>query len=196
MRDLDRLSDADAVRRSRVDGRAFVVLFDRHYDAVFRYLARRIGRDDAEDLAAETFERAFDARGRYRPETATALPWLLGIAIRLLWHRRRDEDRRWRAYADVGRVGRGEDVDLPDADGRDVDRRLAAAVAALAQGDRDALLLYAWGGLSYEEIAAALGIPTGTVRSRLHRARRAVRDVLEATDLDVVPAPCREETHA
>lgn len=57
---------------------------------------------------------------------------------------------------------------------------LAAALAGLSRADRDVLLLVAWGGLSYEEIAEALQVPVGTVRSRLHRARRKVRQVLGA----------------
>lgn len=70
---------------------------------------------------------------------------------------------------------------------QDHDRRLAGALAGLSRGDRDVLLLVAWGDLSYEEVAEALGVPVGTVRSRLHRARKKTRAALGGDD------PTRED---
>jgi RNA polymerase sigma factor (sigma-70 family) len=65
--------------------------------------------------------------------------------------------------------------------------RLSAALSRLSRGDRDVLLLVAWCDFSYEEVAAALGIPLGTVRSRLNRARRKVRDALGGIDPTIDP---------
>src|SRR6516225_6531694 len=86
--------DGAAIARSLVAPEAFTAVFDRHYVAVHRYLARRIGRDQADDLASQTFMLAFAHRGRYRDELGTARPWLLGIATNLLRADRRAEQRR------------------------------------------------------------------------------------------------------
>lgn len=159
----------------------FAAVFDRHYDAVHRYLARRVGSDLADDLAAETFTSAFDVRHRYDAAHPDARPWLFGIATNLLRHHHRGEARRLRAYA---RLDRPAD---PDGGFGGVEARLDAGLAGpaiadaltrLSAGDRDVLLLFAWADLRYEEIAVALRIPIGTVRSRLHRARRRVRELL------------------
>ena len=178
---METRSDAQFIADSRVEPRAFAAVFDRHYDAVYRYLARRLGPDLADDLAAETFTTAFDVRRRYDTAHPDARPWLFGIATNLLRHHRRGEARRLRAYA---RLDRPTD---PDGDFGGVEARLDAsragpaiadALTQLVAGDRDVLLLFAWAGLRYEEIAVALRIPVGTVRSRLHRARRRVRELL------------------
>ena len=161
----------------------FAGLFDRHYAAVAGFLRRRLERSLADELAAETFLQAFDGRGRYDVSRADARPWLFGIASHLLSRHRRGEERRLRAFARAGQVVR-EDRGLDDADRR-LDATaaapvLAAAVRSLGAGDREVLLLFAWADLSYEEISTALGLPVGTVRSRLHRARARVRRELEA----------------
>jgi RNA polymerase sigma factor (sigma-70 family) len=174
-------SDAQIIAASRVEPPVFAAVFDRHYDAVHRYLARRVGSDLADDLAAETFTTAFDVRRRYDTAHPDARPWLFGIATNLLRHHHRGEARRLRAYA---RLDRPDDAD--DAFGA-IEARLDAARAGptiaealmrLSVGERDVLLLFAWADLRYEEIAVALRIPVGTVRSRLHRARRRVRELL------------------
>jgi RNA polymerase sigma-70 factor (ECF subfamily) len=174
-------SDAQIIAASRVEPLVFGVVFDRHYDAVHRYLARRVGSDLADDLAAETFTTAFEVRRRYDTAHPDARPWLFGIATNLVRHRRRGEARRLRAYA---RLDRPAD---PDGGFGGVEARLDAgragpaiadALNRLSAGDRDVLLLFAWADLHYEEIAVALRIPVGTVRSRLHRARRRVRELL------------------
>ncbi len=91
-----RPSDADAIAESLGDPAAFVVVFDRHFDAIRRYVARRLGVDLAADLAAETFMRAFDARRRYDRRRRDALPWLYGIAANVVRRELRDEERRSR----------------------------------------------------------------------------------------------------
>ena len=158
----------------------FGEVFDAHFDVVHGYLRRRVG-DAAEDLAAETFTRAFAA---YRSFDAARepRPWLLGIATNVVHGHRRAEARRLRAYArEAGRAAPppGDDDFAGRVDASRAAPRAAAAIAKLKPADRDALLLVAWGELSYEEAADALGVPVGTVRSRLHRARAAVRAHLE-----------------
>ncbi len=174
-------SDAAVISRSLVEPAAFALLFDRHYDAIHRYLARRVGWDIADDLTAETFATALGARGRYELTRPDARPWLYGIATRLLSHHRRSEGRRLRAYArldrpstdDGGLAGSEHRMDAAAA----VDM-LAVALERLSPGDRDVVLLYAWADLTYAQIGQALDIPVGTVRSRLHRARGRLREPL------------------
>jgi len=174
-------TDADQIAASVEDPAAFAAVFDRHYDALAGYLRRRLEPALADELAAETFLRAFDARGRYDRTRADARPWLFGIAANLLSRHWRDESRRLRAFARA--AGPGADDPGTDAADARVDARashaaLAAGLAALAPDDREALLLYAWVELTYEQIGEALAIPTGTVRSRLHRARAVLREAL------------------
>jgi RNA polymerase sigma factor (sigma-70 family) len=176
------LSDAELIVASGRDPELFAGLFDRHYVVIAAFLRRRLERSLADELAAETFLRAFDGRGGYDPGWGDARPWLFGIATHLLAHHRRREERRLRAYA---RAERRPDTDAAIDEVNDrLDARaaapvLAAGLAKLAAADRDVLLLYAWADLSYEQIAHALGVPVGTVRSRLHRARNVVRGQLE-----------------
>jgi RNA polymerase sigma-70 factor (ECF subfamily) len=159
---------------------AFVEIFDRHFDTVCRYLTRRVGPDAGEELAAETFAQAFDVRGEYDPHRGEVRAWLFGIAVNLLRHHYRKETRQLRAYARSGldpvvdHEGDAEDRLEADAMGP----RVAAALAKLNPNDREVLLLYAWAELGYEEIAAALDVPVGTIRSRLSRSRARVVELL------------------
>jgi RNA polymerase sigma factor (sigma-70 family) len=156
----------------------FEALFHRHAPRIQRYVVRRLGQHAADDIVAETFLDAFRRRKSYDMSYADALPWLYGIATKLIGRHRRDEVRLYRALARTG-------ADLVTAPFSDrVDERVSAAAAGprrarvlaeLPAAYRDALLLVAWGDLSYEEAATALGVPKGTVRSRLSRARTALR---------------------
>jgi RNA polymerase sigma-70 factor (ECF subfamily) len=180
-------SDADCLARSLTQPEAFEPIFDRHFDAVHRYLHRRAGRELADELAAETFALAFAQRSRCR-STGTALPWLYGIATNLLRRRWRAERRQLRAYGRSG-VDRWADYeDEADAriDGSSCGARLARALAAMRPQQRDALLLYALADLTYEEIAFALDVPIGTVRTWLHRARSVAQREL-AAEADALP---------
>lgn len=168
-----KLTDREAIARSLEDGKAFEVIFERHYDAVARFLARRLPRDLASELTSETFTRAFAARVRIDERYESALPYLLGIAAHLVGRHRRSEERMLRAFA---RSGCWPDS-TPPAEAADT-RDLAAALASLKPGERNVLLLVAWADLEYEQVAAALGIPVGTVRSRLSRGRARLRDRL------------------
>jgi RNA polymerase sigma factor (sigma-70 family) len=176
--------DAALITRSLCAPECFGVLFDRHAPAISRYIARRLGPDAADDLVAETFLAAFRKRGRYDAAQADVRPWLYGIATRLIGRHRRDEVRFFRAIARTGVDPAAE----PVADqvtnrvaAQAASRELAAAVAALSRAQRDVLLLVA-SGLSYQEAGLALGVPAGTVSSRLARARRKVREALGGQD--------------
>ena len=178
-------SDAEIIARSTACPEEFARIFDRHAGVLHNYLRRRIGLPEADGLLAETFLLAFRARDRYDPAVTDARPWLFGIATNLLRRSARAEARAYRALARTGLdpVASGDDR-FTDRVAERVDagatmRSLAGALGRLPRRDRDALLLYAWADLSYDEIARALEIPVGTVRSRLHRARRQLRAALE-----------------
>jgi RNA polymerase sigma factor (sigma-70 family) len=180
--------DGDAVRASLAEPERFSALFERHFDAIYDFVARRLGRTAADDVAGTVFVEAFAVRHRFETDRADARPWLYGIATNLVRRHRRTEERRLRAYARAGGSSR---VITDDHDDRLVAGaeapRLATALAALRAGDRDALLLYVWADLTYDEVADALAVPIGTVRSRIHRARRTMREHLDAGG----PSPAR-----
>lgn len=181
------LADADLIAASRHRPELFSALFDRHSGALYRHVSRRIGPEAAEDVVAETFLVAFRKRARYNAAHPDARPWLYGIATRLVARHRRDELTRYRALsrtrAETSAPADDERV-VTDLTAAAAGSTLAAALADLSAGDRDVLLLIAWADLTYEETARALGIPVGTVRSRLNRARRKTRAVLGANPLD------------
>lgn len=186
--------DSDTIAASRTAPASFAAVFDRHFDAVHAYLQRRIGRDMADELAAETFLVAFDTRARYDVSRPDARPWLFGIATNLLHRRRRDGLRQLRAYA---RSAAAPDLDAFDGiearlDASSMRRELVDALARVPAEELDALLLFAWADFSYAEIAEALAIPTGTVRSRLSRARNRIRKALEAEAPPVRRQPARQ----
>jgi RNA polymerase sigma-70 factor (ECF subfamily) len=184
------VTDAVLIEQSWHEPEVFAVLYDRHAASLLRYVQRRLGMEMADDVVADTFLAAFRQRHRYHPDRADARPWLYGIAANEIGKHRRTELRMLQAFARTGTdpvLTRGAIASHADevagrvsaaASGRD----LAAALAALAAGDRDVLLLHAWADLSYAEVGQALGIPAGTVRSRLHRARRKVREALGGQD--------------
>jgi RNA polymerase sigma-70 factor (ECF subfamily) len=157
-------------------------LFVAHFGSIYRFAVYRVGRDAAHDIAAETFAQAL--RSAERLDAARdARAWLFGIASNVIRHHRRAEERRIRAYATVKRQS-----EAPGRNGRHpaesenlLRARLVDALLELDARDREALLLFAWADLSYEEISTALEIPPGTVRSRIHRARRLLRESLGET---------------
>jgi len=174
------VGDHDLIRLSAAEPEAFGQIFDRHAGTIHRYLARRIGRLLADDLTAETFLIAFRRRDKYDMSHADARPWLYGIAANLLRGHQRAEIRQYRALARTG-VDPVYDA-FEDSENRviaatDV-RALAGVLADLPAGERDVLTLIAQAQLSYPEVARALDIPVGTVRSRLHSARKRIRTAL------------------
>lgn len=173
--------DARVIELSWDEPERFAAIFDRYFGKIHRYLARRVGVRAADDLAGEVFLAAFAQRKRYDVTRDTAGPWLYGIATNLVGSHQRQERRLYDALA---RSGAG--LAWHDDENRVADRltasaarpALAAAVARLSRGDRDVLLLVVLAGLGYQEVAEALGIPYGTVCSRLNRARKQLRESL------------------
>jgi RNA polymerase sigma factor (sigma-70 family) len=176
-------SDAELIRASVADPELFRALFERHFEAIFRYFGRRLGREAADDLTAEVFLRAFESRGRYDAGYADAGPWLYGIAANLLRRSRRKEARRLRALArrpaEVPAAPDGAEAQAARLDFEATRPALARALAELTIDQREVLLLVAWADLTYEEVGRALSIPVGTVRSRLSRARARMQKTLE-----------------
>lgn len=171
-------SDKDLVEQSRASPALFGELYDRHAVKIHRYAAGRIGQHAADDVMAETFLVAFENRFTFDPDRGDVLPWLFGIATTLIRKHARLVAQAWRATAAASGAAIQES-NLADVEAR-LDAQssvagLAAALQGMAAGDRDVLLLYAWADLDYAQIATALGIPIGTVRSRLNRARRQLQ---------------------
>jgi RNA polymerase sigma-70 factor (ECF subfamily) len=196
-------SDAAVIQASLADPAAFAAIFDRHAASLHRFLARRVEPADADSLLGDVFRIAFERRGSFEPAHVSARPWLYGIATNLIARHRRSEARRLRAMASLA----ARRVDDADAGADAVADRAAEAIDAgeswsllvdavdgLPDVERHALLLYAWEELSYEEVAAALGVPVGTVRSRLNRARRRLRAARSAGERAPRPAPVRPRT--
>lgn len=182
---MDEPDDATVIRQSIRDPDRFHVIFDRHARDIYRYLARRLEPSVAEDLVGETFLAAFRRRERYVAERADARPWLYGIATKLVRKHWREEARTYRklrrAEPYASEAGHADAV-ASAVTAQSARAHLSTALARLRKPDRDVLLLAAWEELSYEEIATALEIPIGTVRSRLNRARRKVRAELHETN--------------
>ncbi|WP_067138236.1 RNA polymerase sigma factor [Microtetraspora malaysiensis] len=177
----EQLADTALIQLSWEEPEFFAGVFDRHAPLLHRYAARRLGPDAAEDVVSETFLAAFQHRHRYDVEQGDVRPWLYGIASNVIGKRRRAETTRYRAYVRSG-VHPAEVAGGLVEDGVTtlaVNLPLVSALAALKARDRDVLLLVAWVELTYEEVAQALNIPLGTVRSRLNRARKKVRQALD-----------------
>ncbi|MFU8872217.1 RNA polymerase sigma factor [Micromonospora sp. SL4-19] len=175
------VSDATAIAASQRDAEQFGLLYDRYAAQLYRYAYRRVGSELAEDVVADTFLAAFRRRSSYDLARTDARPWFFGILTREIARHRRAEEARWRALertaADDVAEGFADRV-AASVTARSTRRPLTEALRRLNPGDRDVLLLVAWGDLSYEEVAETLQLKLGTVRSRLHRARRKLRAAL------------------
>lgn len=174
-------TDAQVVQESLADPDAFAVLFDRHAGPVHRFVTKQVSKHDAEDLVGETFATAFRSRSNFDLDRADARPWLFGIATNLIRHHWRTEGRRLRRES-AGVVSEPI-VDPADEASSTVffqghAQPIVRALGQLDSASLDVLLLVAGPGLTYEEVAIALEIPVGTVRSRLSRARRLLRELL------------------
>ncbi len=195
----DEVDDEDRPDLARLSGpdlkATFGRLFDQHAAGLHRYLAGRVGPGTAEDVVAETFLAALRGRHRYDPARANVRSWLYGIATNHVRQHARSEARALRAR---GRLERFAEPDADHAE-RVSDRidaahrvaQLATALTQLPPGDRDVLLLTSWAGLNAAEVGNALDIPAGTVRSRLHRARRWLRRHAPTID----PTTAKDDSH-
>lgn len=164
--------------RAEPPEQAFARLVREHGPAVHAYLARRAGRQVADDLFGEVWLRAWRSRATFDPGTGGVLPWLYGIArnsLRTHFHLRAQSfGHHFELFCDPW-------VDTDDRlDATRVAGALERALGSLSEEYREILLLVAWEQLSPAEIAQSLQMHPGTVRTRLHRARRAVREYLQA----------------
>lgn len=168
-------TDATLIERSLREPQQFAKIFDRHWPSLHAYCTSRAGAS-GEDIAAEAFRLAFDHRKRYDRRLQDARPWLYGIATNLLRHHFRSSQRGERAARRAHSLAELETVEQPlqRLEAQALGPRLTQALERLPALDREALLLLAWAELDYREIARALNIPVGTVRSRIHRARARV----------------------
>jgi RNA polymerase sigma factor (sigma-70 family) len=195
--------DQEPVSALETFGRAF----DDHANAVYRHAVRLSGDwSTAEDVVSLTFLEAWRLRDRLRPGSELR-PWLLGVATNVLRNVRRAARRHRAALQRLPPPTSTPDI-AEDVVGRihDADQ-LAAAVAALQRlrrTEREVFALCVWSGLNYSAAADALGIPVGTVRSRLSRARARLRALTDAeltrdrhrtpsTDAPSQPAPSRAD---
>jgi RNA polymerase sigma factor (sigma-70 family) len=174
-------TDSDIIRRSRDSPAAFGELYDRHASVIYRYAARRAGDFVADDVTSETFLVAFERLDTFDHGRDDAKPWLFGIATNLLRRHHRAEARTLKILARAApREGVDDSSDriAAQVDATVATARIAGMLKSMAAIDRETLLLYAWADLTYEGISQAMDVPVGTVRSRLNRARRTLRDTL------------------
>jgi RNA polymerase sigma factor (sigma-70 family) len=169
------LTDAQLLAESSSEAEPFEQLVLRHHPAVHRYVARRLGPTQADDVASEVFATAYALRGRYDATRADARPWLFGIATNLIRRHRRTEAQLLAAYAKTG-----VHPEFPDLPNDDLGAALASALAAMRKEHRDVLLLHTLADLTYDEIAIAMDVPIGTVRGWLNRARAVAARELAA----------------
>lgn len=175
---MGRSTDADPCS----DERAFNALFEKHYDAVYRYARRRVGADQADDVASESFVVAWQRRGSLVPQQE--LPWLYACARRItLAYQRRGQRQERIAQSLIREPGR---IDvLADHADRVIDRsRALAALARLTEIERELVMLVTWEGLDARQAAKVVGCSHVTARGRLHRARKRL-----STHLNEVPEP-------
>jgi RNA polymerase sigma factor (sigma-70 family) len=160
-------SDSEAIAASLAEPRSFGVIFERHFGAILRYLRRRLDDQPAEEATAQTFLVAFDERGRFDCERADAGPWLFGIATNVARRHRRHEITELRAIAALGaEASVSDDGSEARVDAERMRGVLASCLAELPTEESDVLYLLVWAELDQPEIAAALGVPIGTVKSR------------------------------
>ncbi len=179
-------TDAGVIARSFADPEEFATIFDRHADEIHRYAARRIDRQAAADVVSEVFLVAFRNRSHYDLGRTDARPWLYGITTKVISQHLRAEGRRARLLASTP-VPPPAEFFVDEISDRITAARLRPillkVLAGLSQADRDLVLLVAWAELSYAQVAEALEIPVGTVRSRLHRVRDKVRRAIGPSGL-------------
>lgn len=171
------------------DSDAYGAFFRRHVRPITAYAVRRCdGPDDVADLVSDTFMIALQAASRYLPETDTALPWLFGIARRVLARQRRRKAGfarlvRKNTNSNVRFHGFEEDAIASSIDAARSAPALERALGTLSKGERDVLELVAFDGLSPSEAAIVLDVTPNAARLRLSRARKRMRGELAAGDL-------------
>jgi RNA polymerase sigma-70 factor (ECF subfamily) len=176
-------------RSAQNDGAAFSLLFERHSQAVYNHCFRRTASwSSAEDLTSIVWAEVWRRRKGARLHSDSILPWLLAVANNCLRNFQRSQRRHRKFLAKLQPVNTDDFTD--DADGRlDDERRMAEVLSALSGlriEDQEIIALCDWAGLTYAETATVLGVPIGTVGSRLSRAHDRIR-----TSLNIPPADAR-----
>lgn len=172
-------TDAEVIAASFTDPSRFGEVFTRHHDAVYRFASRRVGVSEAGDVTAEVFLRALRVRHRYHLDRPNCLPWLYGIGVNVVGDHWRKATRRNRIYLKGQTTLEHDDFTTPLVERIDAESavtRLNRALGRLGSKDRETLLLFALDRLTYLEISQALGVPIGTVGSRILRARRRIME--------------------
>jgi len=165
--------DAEALARiARGEIAGLAELYDRHAPALLRFAARLCGSSDADDIVQTTFERAARAAATFDHRSTSARSWLFGIAARVAKERRRSTVRFARAMFRLDTRG----THVPSGEARS---DLQKGLARLSEAKRVVLLLAEVEGFTCEEIAVVLDVPVGTVWTRLHHARREMREFFE-----------------
>jgi RNA polymerase sigma factor (sigma-70 family) len=178
------MNDAEIIRRSWESPQVFGTIFDRHFEAIAAFSVRRLGSDRGEDVAGDVFRLAFEHRGRFDPAHESARPWLFGIANNLVRRAFRTSGRqgaaydRWILREAIGGVDVATKVAM-DVDAQHDLAHVRVVLQQLPLEEVEALLMFAWDQLTYSEIADALSIPVGTVRSRIHRVRQSLDAALD-----------------
>jgi RNA polymerase sigma-70 factor (ECF subfamily) len=183
--DLDEpVSEAALVEELRHGSRAALAeLFDRYADTIYTYCFRRSASwPAAEDATSTVFLEAWRSRASMRVLDGSALPWLYGIANNVCRNSARSRRRMAQALNRVPREGTAPDHAEQVAARLDSERRMRAVldgVRRLPRHEQEVLALVVWSRLTYEQAAAALDVPVGTVRSRLSRARRRLGELAD-----------------
>lgn len=170
-------TDSEIIRSSLDDPGRFADIFERHATNVEAFIASRIGPGSKDDVLSETFLVGFRRRAKFDLSSDSARPWLLGIATRIIRRHRAIEAANWRSFVAASGSAETAGSTEMDASSNRMDaaarvRELGPRIAALSARERETLFLYAWGDLTYEQVAEALRVPVGTVRSRLNRIRQ------------------------
>jgi RNA polymerase sigma-70 factor, ECF subfamily len=183
---LSEASDVELLAMAGSHPEAFGELFARHAQSVYTYCARRTGDlDRAEDLTSVVFLEAFRRRRKLKLSNTSALPWLLGVANNVV----RNSDRSIRRYRSaLGRIPdqaisvSAEDEAIERLGAQEALSRALDAISVLTRAEQDVVLLVLWSELSYADAATALGVPIGTIRSRLASARAKLNHSAPATN--------------
>ena len=185
------MSDRSALDLTETPGIRFDQLFEAHHNAIYRYCARRLGRFDAEDAAADVFTVAW-RRLDDMPEGDARRAWLFGVAHRVVGSQYRSRERRSRLWARLEQTTDRTNEDVEP--GGDIDT-LLTALDELSRTDQELLRLSSWDGLTRTEIAHVLGIRENAVDQRLHRARNRLKVRLDRLDGEA-SSPTHKETPA
>jgi RNA polymerase sigma factor (sigma-70 family) len=172
-------TDAELIRHSLEDPEEFREVFERHYESVRRFAQRVVGRDAGEEIAAQTFLIAFRRRATYDFGYRSARSWLFGIAYNVLRHHLRAERSQHDLLARLPKEREATDpIEIEALDAARLAPVLRDALSKLREEQRSPFVLVALGELTYRETADVLAIPVGSVRSRIHRARATLRELL------------------